>query len=80
MRALCAPGPLNSAAYVTALESVVDESIGARDISRPMSTEQFVRAAIALAQGSMTQRLVEPGSLELGELERILVPVLLGYF
>ena len=35
-------------------------------------------AAISLAQGSMTQRLVEPRSLSVGELERTVLPILLG--
>ena len=61
-----------------ALVTVVDEAIGARGITLPMTTEQFVRVAMALTQASMTQRLIEPGALEQGELERVVLPVLLG--
>ena len=61
-----------------ALIDVVDEAVGKRDITLPMPTEIFVRAAMALANGSMTQRLVEPGSLTPGELERTVLPVILG--
>ena len=61
-----------------ALVTVVDEAIGSRGITLPMTTEQFVRVAMALTQGSMTQWLIEPGALERGELERVVLPVLLG--
>ena len=61
-----------------ALVTVVDEAIGARGITLPMTTEQFVRVVMALTQGSMTQRLIEPGALEQRELERVVLPVLLG--
>lgn len=61
-----------------ALIDVVDEAVGKRGITLPMPTEIFVRAAMALANGSMTQRLVEPGSLTPGELERTVLPVILG--
>ncbi|EWT02233.1 TetR family transcriptional regulator [Intrasporangium oryzae NRRL B-24470] len=61
-----------------ALIAVVDETVDQRGITLPMPTEIFVRAAMALANGSMTQQLVEPGSLDAGELERTVLPVLLG--
>ena len=57
---------------------VVDEAVARQGLTLPMSTELFVRAAISLAQGSMTQRLVEPRSLSSGELERTVLPILLG--
>ncbi|MGO4598088.1 TetR/AcrR family transcriptional regulator [Terrabacter sp. 2RAF25] len=60
------------------LVAVVDEAVARQGLSLPMPTDTFVRAAIALAQGSMTQRLVEPRSLATGELERTVLPVLLG--
>ena len=60
------------------LVTVVDEAMVRQGLTLPMPTELFVRAAIALAQGSMTQRLVEPRSLTVGELERTVLPVLLG--
>jgi len=60
------------------LVTVVDEAVSRQRLTLPMSTELFVRAAIALAQGSMTQRLVEPRSLTVGELERTVLPVLIG--
>ena len=44
----------------------------------PMSTDVFVRSAMALVQGSMTRRLIEPGSLRAGELEQTVVPLVLG--
>ncbi|TQM62465.1 TetR/AcrR family transcriptional regulator [Humibacillus xanthopallidus] len=61
-----------------ALVAVVDDAIASRGITLPMTTEQFVRVAMALTQGSMTQRLIEPGALERGELEQVVLPVLLG--
>jgi AcrR family transcriptional regulator len=60
------------------LVSVVDEAVSRQGLALPMPTDLFVRAAIALAQGSMTQRLVEPRSLAVGELERTVLPILLG--
>jgi AcrR family transcriptional regulator len=60
------------------LVAVVDEAVARQGLKLPMPTDVFVRAAIALAQGSMTQRLVEPRSLTVGELERTVLPVLLG--
>ncbi len=60
------------------LVAVVDEAVARQGLKLPMPTDVFVRAAIALAQGSMTQRLVEPRSLAVGELERTVLPVLLG--
>ena len=60
------------------LIEVVDDAAARLGITLPMPTEQVVRAAIALAQGSMTQRLVEPRSLRPGELERTVLPLLLG--
>lgn len=60
------------------LVAVVDEAVARQGLTLPMPTDVFVRAAIALAQGSMTQRLVEPRSLTVGELERTVLPVLLG--
>src|SRR6478736_8445643 len=60
------------------LVTVVDEAVSRQGLSLPISTELFVRAAISLAQGSMTQRLVEPRSLTVGELERTVLPILLG--
>ncbi|MEO7752361.1 MAG: TetR/AcrR family transcriptional regulator [Terracoccus sp.] len=60
------------------LISAVDEAVRTRGARLPIPTELFVRAALALSQGSMTQRLVEPGSLSPGELERTVLPLLLG--
>ncbi|GEO28804.1 TetR/AcrR family transcriptional regulator [Terrabacter aerolatus] len=60
------------------LVTVVDETVARQGLTMPIPTELFVRAAIALAQGSMTQRLVEPRSLAVGELERTVLPILLG--
>lgn len=60
------------------LVSVVDEAVSRQGLTLPIPTDLFVRAAIALAQGSMTQRLVEPRSLAVGGLERTVLPVLLG--
>jgi AcrR family transcriptional regulator len=60
------------------LVKVVDEAVSRQGLTLPIPTELFVRAAIALAQGSMTQRLVEPRSLTVGELERTVLPILLG--
>ena len=60
------------------LVSVVDEAVSRQGLTLPIPTDLFVRAAIALAQGSMTQRLVEPRSLAVGELERTVLPILLG--
>jgi AcrR family transcriptional regulator len=60
------------------LVSVVDEAVSRQGLTLPMPTDLFVRAAISLAQGSMTQRLVEPRSLTVGELERTVLPILLG--
>ncbi|GAA5024422.1 TetR/AcrR family transcriptional regulator [Terrabacter aeriphilus] len=57
---------------------VVDEALAGQGLTLPIPTELFVRAAIALAHGSMTQRLVEPRSLSVGELERTVLPILLG--
>ncbi|MER7071342.1 TetR/AcrR family transcriptional regulator [Terrabacter sp. NPDC000476] len=57
---------------------VVDEALAGQGLTLPIPTELFVRAAIALAHGSMTQRLVEPRSLNVGELERTVLPILLG--
>ena len=60
------------------LVAVVDEAVARQGLALPMPTELFVRAAIALAQGSMTQRLVEPRAIGVGELERTVLPILLG--
>ena len=60
------------------LVAVVDEAVSRQGLNLPMPTDLFVRAAIALSQGSMTQRLIEPRSLTVGELERTVLPVLLG--
>ncbi|GAA2035431.1 TetR/AcrR family transcriptional regulator [Terrabacter terrae] len=60
------------------LVAVVDEAVARQGLALPMPTELFVRAAIALAQGSMAQRLIEPRSLRVGELERTVLPILLG--
>ncbi|WP_256792547.1 TetR/AcrR family transcriptional regulator [Terrabacter sp. Ter38] len=60
------------------LVSVVDEAVARQGLTLPIPTDLFVRAAISLAQGSMTQRLVEPRSLTVGELERTVLPILLG--
>jgi len=60
------------------LVSVVDEAVSRQGLTLPIPTDLFVRAAIALAQGSMTQRLVEPRALAVGELERTVLPILLG--
>ena len=61
-----------------ALVAVVDEAVARQGITLPMPTELFVRAAMSLVHGSITQRLVEPRSLAAGELERSVLPVLLG--
>lgn len=60
------------------LVAVVDEAVARQGLTLPMSTDLFVRVAISLAQGTMTQRLVEPRSLAVGELERTVLPILLG--
>ena len=60
------------------LVTVVDEAVARQELRLPIPTELFVLAAISLAQGSMTQRLVEPRSLSVGELERTVLPILLG--
>ncbi len=60
------------------LVTVVDEAVARQGLRLPIPTELFVLAAISLAQGSMTQRLVEPRSLSVGELERTVLPILLG--
>ncbi|NUR16753.1 MAG: TetR/AcrR family transcriptional regulator [Dermatophilaceae bacterium] len=60
------------------LVAVVDEAVARQGLTLPVPTDVFVRAAIALTHGSMTQRLVEPRSLAVGELERTVLPVLLG--
>jgi AcrR family transcriptional regulator len=60
------------------LVGVVDEAVARQGITLPMPTEIFVRAAMSLVHGSITQRLVEPRSLAAGELERTVLPVLLG--
>ncbi len=60
------------------LVAVVDEAVARQGIKLPMPTEIFVRAAMSLVQGSITQRLIEPRSLAAGELERTVLPVLLG--
>lgn len=61
-----------------ALTEVVEAAMARLGVKLPMSTELFVRTAIALAHGSMTQRLVEPSSLGHGELEGTVLPLLLG--
>jgi hypothetical protein len=58
--------------------TVVDEAVARQGLRLPIPTELFVLAAISLAQGSMTQRLIEPRSLSVGELERTVLPILLG--
>ncbi|WP_374970011.1 TetR/AcrR family transcriptional regulator [Terrabacter sp. BE26] len=60
------------------LVAVVDEAVARQGLSLAMPTELFVRAAMALAQGSMAQRLIEPRSIGVGELERTVLPILLG--
>ena len=60
------------------LATVVDEAVGRQGLTLPMPTDVFVRVAMALTQGSLTQRLVEPRSLAVGELERTVLPILLG--
>ncbi|WP_076259986.1 TetR/AcrR family transcriptional regulator [Intrasporangium flavum] len=60
------------------LASVVDEVVSRQGLTLPMPTDVFVRVAMALTQGSLTQRLVEPRSLAVGELERTVLPILLG--
>ncbi len=59
-------GRSSSSRSVNELISAVDEAVRARGARLPVPTELFVRAAMALSQGSMTQRLVEPGSLSRG--------------
>ena len=60
------------------LIAVVDDAVARQGIVLPMPTETFVRAAISLVHGSITQRLVEPRALRAGELERTVLPLLLG--
>ena len=60
------------------LVAVVDEAVSRQGLTLPLPTELFVLAAIALAQGTLTQRLVEPRSLSVGQLERTVLPILLG--
>ncbi|GAB3057603.1 TetR/AcrR family transcriptional regulator [Intrasporangium mesophilum] len=60
------------------LVAVVDEAVARQGITLPMPTQIFVRAAVSLVHGSITQRLIEPRSLAAGELERTVLPVLLG--
>ncbi len=60
------------------IAAVVDEAVGRQGLTLPMPTDVFVRVAMALTQGSLTQRLVEPRSLAVGELERTVLPILLG--
>jgi AcrR family transcriptional regulator len=60
------------------LVAVVDEAVSRQGLTLPLPTELFVLAAIALAQGTLTQRLVEPRSLSAGQLERTVLPILLG--
>jgi AcrR family transcriptional regulator len=60
------------------LIAVVDEAVARHGISLPLPTETFVRAAVSLVQGSITQRLVEPRAVAAGELERAVLPLLLG--
>lgn len=60
------------------LVAVVDEAVSRQGLVLPMPTDLFVRAAMALAQGSMAQRLIEPRSIGVGELERTVLPILLG--
>lgn len=60
------------------LVAVVDEAVARQGLRLPMPTDLFVRAAMALAQGSMAQRLIEPRSIGVGELERTVLPILLG--
>jgi AcrR family transcriptional regulator len=60
------------------IAAVVDEAVARQGLTLPMPTDVFVRVAMALTQGSLTQRLVEPRSLAVGELERTVLPILLG--
>ncbi len=60
------------------LVAVVDEAVSRQGLTLPLPTELFVLAAMALAQGTLTQRLVEPRSLSVGQLERTVLPILLG--
>jgi AcrR family transcriptional regulator len=60
------------------LAAVVDDAVARQGLTLPMPTDLFVRVAMALTQGSLTQRLVEPRSLAVGELERTVLPILLG--
>ncbi|MEW1954079.1 TetR/AcrR family transcriptional regulator [Terrabacter sp. NPDC080008] len=60
------------------LVAVVDEAVARQGLALPIPTEVFVRAAIALTQGSVSQRLIEPRSIGVGELERTVLPILLG--
>jgi AcrR family transcriptional regulator len=61
-----------------AVVAAVDDAVDARGLTLPVSTEQLVLIAMALSQATATQRLVEPGALETGELERLVLPLLLG--
>lgn len=61
-----------------ALIDVVEAVCGTHGVTIPVPTETFVRAAMALVVGSMTQRLIEPSSLHPGELERTVLPVVLA--
>ncbi|MEO6996518.1 MAG: TetR/AcrR family transcriptional regulator [Terracoccus sp.] len=61
----------------SALVDAVDEAVTRRGAALALPTELFVRAAIALVSGALTQRLLEPGSLSDGELESAVLTVLL---
>ncbi|MEO7448570.1 MAG: helix-turn-helix domain-containing protein [Humibacillus sp.] len=61
-----------------AVVAAVDDALAARGLTLSVSTDQLVRVTMALSQATATQRLVEPGALQTGELERLVLPLLLG--
>ncbi len=60
-----------------ALVEAVDQAVARRGAALALPTELFVRAALALVSGAVTQRQLEPGSLAAGELESAVLTVLL---
>lgn len=60
-----------------ALVEAVDQAVARRGAALALPTELFVRAALALVSGAVTQRQLEPGSLATGELEAAVLTVLL---
>lgn len=60
------------------LADVVERIAGDRGLRSPVDAEQFVRAAMALFNGAMTQHLLEPRKVIAGELERAFLPAMVG--